>query len=424
MEYLQPAILARPIGPHDEATPYEFSKNPDRRWQAVVIGAGPAGSLTAHELARRGLRVLLVDRKPFGRGKVCGACVNGRALAVLEDLGLAHVAREAHGVPLTSLHVRSSRRAATIRLPAGIAVSRARFDAVLVSAALAAGAEFLPETTAFVGTAGAATRTVRLRGAARALDVRADVVIAADGLSHPSLAMLPEFRCQKRSGGRIGGGCVLGAAPDSFIRGTVYMAVGRFGYVGFVRIDDDSLNVAAAIDPKYVRVSGGLAKAAQAIVCEAGLRQPSMVKNGRWSGTPPLTHRPKTIAARRLFVIGDAAGYVEPFTGEGIAWALKSAAAVAPLVAEAVAHWRDEIASTWMSVHRRQIVRRQRLCRALATLLRYPRIVHCGLDLLTWMPGLVERVVDRLNGPAVFLGDPDYGHGYCRNRLGVASPPH
>ena len=72
-------------------------------WDALVIGAGPAGSVAARELARRGCRVLLVDKATFPRPKVCGCCVNGAAIRALERLGLGHVldgaiaARQHHG---------------------------------------------------------------------------------------------------------------------------------------------------------------------------------------------------------------------------------------------------------------------------------------------------------------------------------------
>ena len=58
-------------------------------WDAIVIGAGPAGALAAHQLAVAGVSVLLVERKSFPRYKVCGACVNQRAIKTLQRSGLA-----------------------------------------------------------------------------------------------------------------------------------------------------------------------------------------------------------------------------------------------------------------------------------------------------------------------------------------------
>ena len=76
-------------------------------FDALVIGAGPAGSVTARELARRGCRVLLVDKAHFPRAKVCGCCLNGAAAATLERLGLAHVVADA--VPLNRVTVAAGR---------------------------------------------------------------------------------------------------------------------------------------------------------------------------------------------------------------------------------------------------------------------------------------------------------------------------
>ncbi|HEY2155642.1 MAG TPA: FAD-dependent monooxygenase, partial [Isosphaeraceae bacterium] len=58
-------------------------------WDALVVGAGPAGSIAARELARFGARTLLVERAAFPRWKVCGACLNGHALASIREAGLA-----------------------------------------------------------------------------------------------------------------------------------------------------------------------------------------------------------------------------------------------------------------------------------------------------------------------------------------------
>src|SRR3712207_1674364 len=69
-------------------------------WDALVVGAGPAGALAAHQLAAAGRHVLLVDRQAFPRPKVCGACVNLRALDALRAAGLDHVAAGLGGLPL------------------------------------------------------------------------------------------------------------------------------------------------------------------------------------------------------------------------------------------------------------------------------------------------------------------------------------
>lgn len=93
-----------------------------------------------------------------------------------------------------------------------------------------------------------------------------------------------------------------------------------------------------------MRADGGLGRAAARLVREAGWPAPELFAELSWRGTPALTRRRTRISEERVFVLGDAAGYVEPFTGEGMAWALASGAAVAPLAARAVGEWRPELA--------------------------------------------------------------------------------
>ncbi|MGB5136409.1 MAG: FAD-dependent oxidoreductase, partial [Prochlorococcaceae cyanobacterium] len=129
-------------------------------WDVVVVGAGPAGALASFDLARRGLRVLLVEKRRFPRWKVCGCCLNGQARAVLDALGLGELIERQGGVPLEGIRVGLGGRRADFPLPDGRALSRQRFDQALVQAAITAGASFRPHTTARVGPAGPGWRSV------------------------------------------------------------------------------------------------------------------------------------------------------------------------------------------------------------------------------------------------------------------------
>ena len=78
-----------------------------------------------------------------------------------------------------------------------------------------------------------------------------------------------------------------------------------------------------------------------------------------WRGTPLLTRRADRLAVERIFAVGDAAGYLEPFTGEGIAWTLSAGAAVAPIVREAGRDWNKALCTRWSREYRRVVLRRQ-----------------------------------------------------------------
>ncbi|MCL5270490.1 MAG: FAD-dependent monooxygenase, partial [bacterium] len=106
-------------------------------WDAVVVGAGPAGALAARELARVGASVLLVDQAAFPRRKVCGGCLNARALAALSEAGLARLPDRLGAVPLRELRVRTAGHVARIALPPSAALTSGELDAAGVTEAAA-----------------------------------------------------------------------------------------------------------------------------------------------------------------------------------------------------------------------------------------------------------------------------------------------
>ena len=164
-----------------------------------------------------------------------------------------------------------------------------------------------------------------------------------------------------------------------------------------VRVEDGSLNVAAAFEPAFVRQLGTPGNAAQAILAEAGFAPIAELEPARWQGTPALTRQSYPRAQDRLFLLGDAAGYVEPFTGEGIGWALASARAVAPLALQAIDQWDPRLVRSWSHVHRRLIGPRQKLCRVVAMVLRRPWLANLGFELCSRAPRAAALVLERWN---------------------------
>ncbi len=361
-------------------------------WDAIVIGAGPAGSVAARQIALSGRRVLLVDKKHFPRRKVCGACLNHSAVTMLEQIGLGDVLRECDGAEIDRFDLRSGSRRLSLSSPAGRAISRALLDQRLVDAAVRAGVTFRDGMTATVGASDGNARQVAIRDSVAAT-LTAKVVIAADGLGHPSLCDVREIRDQTARTSRIGAGCEVREFPAEYSPGTIHMAVGRGGYVGLVCVEGGALNIAAAFDARLVRDAGGPARAAARVMAEAGFPAIPAMSEADWIGTPALTRMTSPIAIERLFVLGDAAGYVEPFTGEGMGWGLASAIALAPMAVDACESWRSSLATDWSREHARLVLRRQRTCGWLATLLQSPTSVRVAMFLLPHMPSLLRPLV-------------------------------
>lgn len=360
----------------------------------IVVGGGPAGGLAAHELARAGLATLLVERARMPRAKVCGGCLDAEAVEVLRACGLGGLPVRAGAAALHAAEIRAGGRRATLPLH-GLAIRRARLDAALLDAARAAGARVLTgveaRTEEHAGDADA--RTLRLVGGGRERRVHARLVLAADGLSGRLLGGRPAPAAPRA---RVGAGLVLPDAGGLVPPGVVTLGCGTAGYVGLVRVDAGGLSVAAALDAAAVRAAGGPSRCAAAILREAGLAPPPGLLAAPWSGTPPLTRRATRLGARRMLGLGDAAGFVEPFTGQGMGWALLAARAVVPLALEAVARWHDGLVDAWTGTWTTTVARRQRACRGAAWLLRHPALLRLAVGGVAARPAAARSLVARL----------------------------
>jgi flavin-dependent dehydrogenase len=271
----------------------------------------------------------------------------------------------------------------------------------MVRAAESRGAVFWAASRASLGAAEHDGRLVRVSRAGVRTEVMARVVIDATGLGR-GLAHDGVRAERVAAGSRVGLGAVFDGARYPVEAGDLHMAVGRSGYVGLVRVEDGALNVAAAVDPAPLR-SSPAGRVVSAVLVEAGLPPFGEDPLLGWRGTPLLTRSRADVGDERLLRVGDAAGYVEPFTGEGMCWALTMGRAVAAVAARAVEEWSEDLLALWGSYHHKGLVPSQRLCSGLARALRRPWLVAPAVAVLGLAPGIAAPFVGRAaRAPAIW----------------------
>jgi geranylgeranyl reductase family protein len=271
------------------------------RFDAVVVGAGPAGSVAAYRLAAAGARTLLLDKASFPRDKPCGGGVTGRALRLLPfsiDPVVEDVIVRAE-LTLGYAH-RFGREA---RAPICWMTQRRRLDAYLVERAVEAGAEFRDG--------------VRVHDR---LPVDARVVLGADGANGASAHLLG-LAGDVVHGIALEGNVRHGDVDGERYRGTMVIELGVVpGGYGWVFPKGDHVNVG---------VGGWLAEGPRLRehlerLCNVHGIDPAAVEDARGHRLP--MRRPSTrIANGNTALIGDAAGLVDPFSGDGMYEAFYSA---------------------------------------------------------------------------------------------------
>ncbi len=278
-----------------------------RRYDALVLGAGPAGSATAIRLARGGASVLLLDRQRFPRDKPCGGGLTGRALRHAPCDVSAAVEADVVGFAVRLRYRKRFERRNGV--PLIRMTQRRRLDAFLAEQAVAAGADFRDGVTAGTLTVGP-DGVVATIGRDR---VRADVLVGADG-ANGTTARLAGIALDVHRGVALEGNASyadfdLAPARDLAL---VELGVVPGGY-GWLFPKGDHVNVGvggwAGEGP---RIREHLAR-----LCEAyGLAPEHLV--GVRGHRLPMRRVGSPAAAGRTLLVGDAAGLVDPLSGDGI----------------------------------------------------------------------------------------------------------
>ena len=347
-------------------------------WDAVVVGAGPAGSAAALLLARAGARVLLLDRARFPRDKPCSEYLSPETTRVLQRLGggvLEAVAAGSHA-RLTGMKVVAPSGAAMIGRFGdrfSFALPRTRFDAILRRAAEAEGAvvregvkveDLLYDRGAVGGVIAGET-------------YRARVVIGADGLRSVVARRLGGVRTSPPH--RVAFTAHVADVAD--VEDLGEMHVGTEGYVGLGPIGGGITTVALVLPVRALRGRLPFFDALERFPGLAGRFDPRRIVRPVLATGPFARWSRRSVApGGGALLVGDAADFFDPFTGQGIYSALRGAELAAVAVTAALA--------TGASLRAYSRARRA----AFTGKWLLERLIGLGVG---W-PALVERVVGRL----------------------------
>ena len=286
--------------------------------------------------------------------------------------------------------------------PGELSILRADLDAQLVAEVTRRGCHFLPGVSAQLlpGSATDLFREIRLQSADETTTIRAGSVLAADGIAGTFLNTEPWSDWQIDPQAWIGVATTCPADLLPIPRGEIHMHVGNAGYVGLVRINETHMHLAAALDPAACKTAGG-----PAILVENILRDslgPEFTPSSpfpKFRGTGPLTRKRIRLGGHRVLAIGDACGYIEPFTGEGIAWAAMGAREAADLLPEPAQPWPKNLPQHWKKRHHQIIASRQRWCRTMRPMMRHPTIAPVIIAAAHMLPSIATWIATKISQP-------------------------
>ncbi|HEY0322532.1 MAG TPA: FAD-dependent oxidoreductase [Pyrinomonadaceae bacterium] len=388
-------------------------------YDVVIAGAGPAGASAAIHLATQGARVLLVEQKRFPRAKLCGEFISPECLGHFEKLGVAERMLHAGGTELTET-VFYSERGRKVSVPsvwfnvedrsAALGLSRAEMDARLLLRAREAGVDVLEETQAHdLILEKGIVRGVQLKESSGDVrSVHALVTIDATGRScalvrhikDGNKTSLHTSRPRKRRAPLVAFKAHL---MDTRVEpGHCEIYFYRGGYGGLSSVENGLGNLCFIARAPDVKACGSdPLRVMREVVC-SNKRAQVALSDAR-NASPWLSvalegfGRREVVPLRGLFTIGDAASFIDPFTGSGMLMALESGEIAADVIAVHLAQLRrgegfEELAADYRTLYGARFNARLRVCSLLRRAAFVPGLAATAIRFF----GTSERLRRRL----------------------------
>ena len=383
-----------------------LSQGRGSKYDAIVVGAGPAGSTAALRLARAGLSVAIVEKVAFPRRKVCGEYISGTTWPLFRDLGLADALVPLAGPPVRRVGLFARDAMVTAPMPAarggdawGHALGRDRLDTILLEHALDAGAHAWQPWTVREIRRSDAGYAVTLSGSRRETrELRGRIVVAA----HGSWERAPSGEASSPPPGE---GDLIGFKAHfngaSLAPGLMPLVLFPGGYGGMVHGDGGRVSFSCCIRRDALRrcreEHPGLA-AGEAVIAHVaetcrGVREAlaGARREAAWLSAGPIRPGVRPLAQGGLFALGNAAGEAHPLVAEGISMAIQSgwllgecvtAGGLSDIALEAAgARYREQ----W----RRHFAARVRASSLFASLMLSPATAAVAIGLLRRAPAVL-----------------------------------
>jgi flavin-dependent dehydrogenase len=374
----------------------------------IVVGAGPAGAASAILLAERGWSVTLLDKAVFPRPKICGEYLSPESARILDRLGVLKAVDEAGAQPLRGMKIVAPDGTVIIgsypttgpwpsHRDYALAIVRERLDQILVDRARSLPVD-LRERHRVTGLLreGSNVKGVQAQDAeGRVLELRARLVIGADGRASAVAAALGLLR------------------PHRLRRMALIQHVAGlhgFGERGEIFVDPPDYAILNPVAPGLVNLglvvpltharpfAGRLATFFHARLRQLprlSARLEGMKPVGALQAMGPLAYRVKEPRAGGVMLAGDATGFYDPFTGEGIFTALRSAELLAEVAHAALERGTLEASALrpYAAARREHFRGKARLTRALQFVIARRRLANAAAHALLRRPALLDLLM-------------------------------